>query len=452
MVIGSLCRLLAAYRSGAAVLVVACILTRSWTCEAGAQPASADLTARAQQALQNGLDFFATLRVHGGWPMAYSEDLKRRWGEHAECEENSITVQPPATPTVGAVYVRAALLLAKSEYMTVARQAADALVAGQLDNGGWWHEIRFDRNGSAIAVSHRATMDDNTTQGATMFMMKMASATGAARYGNAARSALEFLLKSQYPAGGWPQQYPVSRGYPSFYTLNDGTTNDCISTLLAGYKQFHDVRYLDAAKRAGDWLIEAQLPSPHRGWAQQYDLQMRPAPARWFEPAACCSAVTARVIRTLIELYRETGHDRYLAPIPDAIEWLKTSQLADGTWARFYEIGTNKPIYVTANRKVVYEPTNLRPGYGWKGSYNVAKLMHIYQILTDTGREGLDEYLRREPDVEGLRRQARYWIEREREDGGWVRDGRITCATFVQACTALCDLLEHAKKDCSSSP
>jgi len=445
MVRSSLRRLLVTDKVGAAVITLACVLTIGWIADARAQPVSADTAALTQQALERGLGFFETLRVRGGWPMAYSEDLKRRWGEHAECEENSITVQPPATPTVGSVYLRAALLLANSEYLTVARQAAGALVTGQLDNGGWWHEIRFDRNGAAVGLSHRATMDDNTTQGATMFVMEMAGATGASRYEHAARAALAFLLESQYPAGGWPQQHPVSRGYSAFYTLNDGTTNDCISTLLAGYRQFHDIRYLEAAKRAGDWLIEAQLPPPHRGWAQQYDLQMRPAAARWFEPAACCSAVTARVIRTLIELYRETRNDRYLAPIPDAIAWLKSSQLADGTWARFYEIGTNKPIYVTANRKVVYEPTNLRPGYGWKGSYNVAELMHIYQILTDTGRDALDEYLRREPDVEGLKRQARHWIDYQREDGSWPADGRITCGTFVQATTALCDLLEHRR-------
>jgi hypothetical protein len=414
--------------------------------EAPAADIRADIVAEAKQTLERGLDFFKTLRVNGGWPMAYSEDLERRWGEHAECQENSITVQPPATPTVGSVYLRASSVLGSGEYRSIARQTADALIAGQLDNGGWWHEIQFDEKGNAIRSSSRATMDDNTTQGATMFMMEIARVTRAPLYVSSARSALEFLLDSQYLSGGWPQQYPASNGYSSFYTLNDAAINDCISTLLAGYRQFHDERYLDAAERAVAWLIVAQLPAPQRGWAQQYDLQMRPAPARWFEPAACCSAVTVRVIRTLIDLHLETGDDKYLEPIPAALEWLKASQLEDGTWARFYETGSNKPIYVTAERQIVYKPENLRPGYSWKGSYGVPETFRMYRVLKEQGVEKLREHLNPEPDDRSLVTRAQYSIESQRDDGSWVGDGRISCGAFVEACTALCNLLERAQR------
>jgi len=216
---------------------------------------------------------------------------------------------------------------------------------------------------------------------------------------------------------------------------------------LAGYRQFRDERYLDAAERAGAWLIEAQLAAPQRGWAQQYDLQMRPAPARWFEPAACCSAVTVRVVRTLIDLHLETGDENYLEPIPPALEWLKASQLDDGLWARFYEIGSNRPVYVTAERKLVCEPENLRPGYGWKGSYGVTEVLRAYRILTEQGAQKLKEHLGREPDTPSLVAGSQHWIESQRDDGRWVRDGRISCGTFVQACTALCDLFERAQKE-----
>ena len=406
----------------------------------------AETVTEAARTLERGLDFFKTLRVRGGWPMAYSEDLAQRWGEHSECQENSITVQPPATPTVGSVYLRASRVLDSKEYGNIAREAADALIEGQLNNGGWWHEIRFDRQGRALPVSTRATMDDNTTQGAAMFTMEIAAITHAPRYEKAARSALQFLLESQYASGGWPQQYPSSNGYSSFYTLNDSTMNDCISTLLAGYRQFRDERYLDAAERAGAWVVEAQLPAPQRGWAQQYDLQMRPAPARWFEPAACCSAVTSRVIRTLIYLHLETGDDKYLGPIPAALEWLKASRLEENTWARFYEIGSNRPIYVTVDREVVYKAENLRPGYSWRGSYGIPEVFLMYRILTEQGAEKLKEHVRGEPDVRSLVDRAQYWIESQRDDGSWMRDGRISCGTFVEACTVLCDLLERAQQ------
>ena len=61
---------------------------------------------------------------------------------------------------------------------------------------------------------------------------------------------------------------------------------------------------------------------PQAGWAQQYTHDMKPAPARWFEPASINGATTSRNIRTLIDLYTKTGAEKFLAPIPAAIEWL----------------------------------------------------------------------------------------------------------------------------------
>ena len=101
------------------IAIVAVLLTVSFIPRAAAD-ISADAVAKAKQTLERGLGFFKTLRVRGGWPMAYSEDLTRRWGEHAECGENSITVQPPATPTVGSVYLRASHLQCGKEYAAIA--------------------------------------------------------------------------------------------------------------------------------------------------------------------------------------------------------------------------------------------------------------------------------------------------------------------------------------------
>jgi len=148
----------------------------------------------------------------------------------------------------------------------------------------------------------------------------------------------------------------------------------------------------------------------------------------------------------LIDLHLETGDDKYLGPIPAALEWLKASRLEENTWARFYEIGSNRPIYVTVDREVVYKAENLRPGYSWRGSYGIPEVFLMYRILTEQGAEKLKEHVRGEPDVRSLVDRAQYWIESQRDDGSWMRDGRISCGTFVQACTALCDLLERAQQ------
>ncbi len=138
-------------------------------------------------------------------------------------------------------------------------------------------------------------------------------------------------------------------------------------------------------------------------------------------------------------------------PIPDAVDWLKESQVRPGVWARFYEIGTNRPIYVNVNREIVYEPTNLREGYGWQGGYGQSaieayeKLMRMGRIAYMKDREFRtpEEERRR---LETLERRSMDLIARQTPEGYWVRDDRIACGVFVAASNTLCEYLELWKK------
>src|SRR5690606_15434487 len=97
----------------------------------------------------------------------------------------------------------------------------------------------------------------------------------------------------------------------------------------------------------GDFIRLAQLPKPQPAWAQQYDADMHPAWARKFEPPAVSGAESQGVLRILMALYRRTGERRFLEPIPRALRYLKASRRDDGRLARFYELGTNRPLYLT---------------------------------------------------------------------------------------------------------
>ncbi len=114
----------------------------------------------------------------------------------------------------------------------------------------------------------------------------------------------------------------------------------------------------------------SQLPPPQTGWIQQYNDYLQPAWARVFEPPAVCPMVTVRNIGTLMDLYLYTGRDRYLEPIPDAIDWLYSSRLPNGKWARFVEIGTGRPLYYDRGRIRVNSTAELsaerRTGYGYE--------------------------------------------------------------------------------------
>lgn len=413
------------------------------------------IPARAEAALARAVEFFTTdVATHGGYLWRYSADLDKRWGETA-ATESQIWVQPPGTPSVGFAYLRAWKAVGDDRYLRAAKAAADALVWGQLECGGWDYKIDFSEEGERRWYYHhnagkpgldvsqlrsRGTFDDNTSQSALQLLIAVDQVTGDPDVHDAALRGLKFFLEAQFPNGAWPQWYPLAEtGYSRYYTFNDNTINDCIATMMQAYRAYGDKRYLESALRGGEFIILSQIPSPQSGWAQQYDYDLKPAWARWFEPPAVCSAVTSRNIRTLVDLYLDTGQERFLQPIPAAIKWLQESKLDDGIWARFYELGTNKPLYVTVDKRVVHEyGDNIRPGYSWMGEYGVEANIAYYREVLGQGREAFlaarDKpmtLLQRKQRIRQLRRRVAAVIRSMDEHGRWVTSGQITCRTFI---------------------
>jgi hypothetical protein len=153
------------------------------------------------------------------------------------------------------------------------------------------------------------------------------------------------------------------------YTLNDGLAGTVAETLLEAHRVYNDSRCSAALSRLGDFLLLAQMPDPQPAWAQQYNYAMQPIWARRFEPAAITGGESQDVLRTLLTVYRHTGDEKYLAPIPRALEYLRRSRLPDGRLARYYELKTNRPLYMTRRGDeytLTYDDANLPDHYGWK--------------------------------------------------------------------------------------
>src|SRR5210317_2163203 len=108
--------------------------------------------------------------------------------------------------------------------------------------------------------------------------------------------------------------------------------------MLEAEEIYGDPKYRDAAEKAGNFILLAQMPEPQPAWAQQYDFEMHPTWARKFEPPAVTGGESQGVLRTLLMLYRNTGESKFLEPIPRAIDYLRRSRLSDGRFARFYEL------------------------------------------------------------------------------------------------------------------
>ncbi|MHC4166525.1 MAG: pectate lyase, partial [Planctomycetota bacterium] len=350
--------------------------------------------------MRRAAGFYRTeVASHGGYVYYYSVDLEQRWGEGA-AGSDQIWVQPPGTPTVGMAYLKAYEATGDRFYLEAATEAAEALVYGQLQSGGWTNSIDFNPRGRVAMYrkgrgrgKNNSSLDDGQTQSAVRLLALVDKSLGFRHkeIHESALIALDALLAAQFPNGGFPQVWtgPVGRqpvikaDYPNYdwrtegrtknywdmYTLNDNVAGYVAQTLIDAHKVYADERYIAALRRLGDFLLLAQMPDPQPAWAQQYDYDMHPIWARKFEPPAVAGDESQEAIETLMEIYGATGDRKYLAPIPRALEYLRRSLLSDGQLARFYELRTNRPLYMMRRGDVytlTYDESNLPGHYGWK--------------------------------------------------------------------------------------
>ena len=374
----------------------------------------------SKDSVQNALHKAATyyrekVAVHGGYVYHYTIDLKERWGEGKATPEQ-VWVQPPGTPTVGMAFLKAYEATGDVYFLNASKDAAMALVYGQLSTGGWSNQIDF----SSIEIQNFGTknfrrkeshssLDDGQTQSAIQLLLKVDAALKFkdAHIHQATKFALDALLAAQFPNGGFPQVWrgPVEiqkvyrasfpdydwriegrvKNYWDFYTLNDNVCGYVADTLIAAHEIYKDLKYMTALARLGDFLILAQMPDPQPAWAQQYDYQMRPIWARRFEPAAISGDESEEAIETLMKIAIATGNQKYLQPIPQALAYLKKSELPGGKLARFYELQTNRPLYMVRKSgkdyELTYDDSNLPSHYGWKTNSHVDQLQKKYQSL-----------------------------------------------------------------------
>lgn len=381
-----------------------------------------DLRTDARTCMKRASEFYVnSVAVHGGYVYYYSPDLRKRLGEGV-ASPTQIWIQPPGTPTVGLAYLEAWIATKDPFYLDAATNAAHALIYGQLKSGAWTNSIDFDPRGQTAAYRNGngtgrnfSTLDDGISQAAIQLVMKADQAHNFrhARIHDAAQTALDALLNAQFANGafpqGWdetpnPQQPVIPSRYPDYdwrtegrvkeywdaYTLNDGAAGTIAETLKMAYEIYGTERYLTALKKLGDFLVLSQMPLPQPGWAQQYGYQMQPIWARKFEPPAIAGRESQDVLKTLVFIYHATGNDQYLAPIPKALRYLRSSVLPDGRLSRYYELETNRPLYMTrtgSTYSLAYDDSKLPRHYGWKVENELDLIQSMYTAARQSGHE-----------------------------------------------------------------
>lgn len=408
------------------------------------------LVPQAVAAMHRATAFFhGRVAVRGGYVWECSANLQSRRGER-KANATEIWVQPPGTPTVGMAFLDAHAATDDASHLVAARDAARALFDGQLESGGWTDSIDFDpqsrtadryRNGRGRAKGRNySTLDDDKTQSALRFLMRLDERLQFqdADLHEGVMVALDAVLAAQFASGGFPQgwrepvdEHPVLRAsYPDYDwrtegrvkdywdlpTLNDGLAGTVARTLHMAHGIYRDDRFRRALEQLGEFLLRAQMPEPQPAWAQQYTFDMHPAWARKFEPPAIAGSESEDVVETLLFLHGLTGDERLLDAADAAVAWMRRSLLPDGRLARFYELRTNRPLYLTRDTyELTHDDDRLPTHYSFKKQPRLETLER--QLAAARAGTHTSEAV---PSLETLRRDAERIIEMLDDDGRWL--------------------------------
>jgi PelA/Pel-15E family pectate lyase len=267
-----------------------------------------------------------------------------------------------------------------------------------------------------------ATLDNDSTWMQIVFLAHVATAlTAAHRDADAApicasvERGIAYLLNSQYPNGGWPQVWPLEGGYHDAITINDDAMTHAVEILEDVATGAPDYAFVprDLVRRAGpaaqrgiDCLLKLQIVENgvKTAWAQQYDaLTLEPTSARNYEMASLTSDESFPIVEFLMRLPNPTQAE--IAAVNDAAAWFVKVEIhgyrfgsgdfradrsspdgrklvavegAGPMWSRYYQIGTDKPIFGDRDKTIHDDVNELsrerRNGYSWFNTEGVAVL------------------------------------------------------------------------------
>jgi PelA/Pel-15E family pectate lyase len=296
---------------------------------------------------------------------------------------------------------------------------ADNILIFQRNNGGWPKNYDMQVVLTADQVKKlvdtkdvlHTTFDNSNTYTHIEYLAKVYTLTHIAKYKTACEKGIQFCLAAQYANGGWPQYFPLEpKNYSRHITYNDGAYLGVMKMLEKIVKNDPDFLFVDkqlqkksliAYQKGLDCILKTQIVDNGRltVWCQQHDeITLQPAWARAFEPPSICNGESASIILFLMTL--ENPNAQIIKSVQSAVKWFEDSKIyntrvetvkgptepstyrtittdkvvvTDSTakpiWTRYYELGTNKPLFCDRNSKYLYSLAEVsrerRTGYGW---------------------------------------------------------------------------------------
>ena len=300
---------------------------------------------------------------------------------------------------------------------------ADNVLMYQHESGGWPKNLDMasrlsekekerikEEKKSEDSSLNEITIDNGATVAQIRYLVKVYAATEQDRFKEGVLKGLDYLLEAQYDNGGWPQFYPLRDGYYENITYNDGAMIRVMDTLRNVAKGESLYSFVDEARRqqAADAInrglrvildTQVEVDGELTVWCAQYDpVTLRPAKARSYELISLSGSESVGIVNYLMEI--DNPSPEVITAVKSAVAWFDKVKITDVRivdvdrpelsegydqvigfdptgesllWARFYEIGTNYPMFVdregTVHAAFSELPYERRINYLWLGDW-----------------------------------------------------------------------------------
>ena len=297
-----------------------------------------------------------------------------------------------------------------------AARVGDNLLFYQHETGGWPKNMRLQdpltdnvrKKVDEMKKGKRyATIDNKGTTTEIIYLSRLYNATKDERYRDAVLRGFDYLFKAQYANGGWPQFFPLSKGYYTHITYNDDAMVNVLKVMRDAAKGKAPFTFLPDSVKAKaqasldkgvDCILKTQVVQDGRKtvWCAQYDENtLQPADARAFELASLSGQESDDIVLFLMSLSKPSMEIRQC--IEDAVAWFKKSKITgiqiekytngdgkkdirvvpcaqddapcDPLWARFYTLDDNRPFFCDRDGVKRYSLDEIgyerRNGYSW---------------------------------------------------------------------------------------
>lgn len=283
------------------------------------------------------------------------------------------------------------------------RKATACIRSWQSAEGSW--PKNQDNSGkpySGDPAKLKGTFDNGATTTELRHLARAFRVTGDTDSHRAFLRGFDHILTAQYPNGGWPQYYPLSKQYHRHITFNDGS----MVRLLEFLRDFKDdslcldPKRREAASKAFDRGVECilkcqiQIDGKPTVWCAQHDeVTLAPATARSYELPSLSGSESAGVLRFLMSLKNPSAD--VVRSVKAGVDWFDAAAIkgakvekingdrqlvkdasAPPLWARFYDLKSGQPFFCDRDGIKKSSLSEIgrerRNGYAWYGSWGAA--------------------------------------------------------------------------------